>query len=139
MVSTTYHLHRSFVLQIIKQMALGHAHTLVLCVSKHDIYETTLYVFGCNIFGQLGTGHYLDDTGNGQKFLKSLLPMQLIITLESIALIHTKFFTNVSTFLADHQWIRMTNVFFVFSHTVYCNQIEQTVYVGSIATTDPFE
>lgn len=83
----------------IKQIALGHAHTLVLCGSNsNNLQKTrqmTLYVFGCNLFGALGTGQYQQDSST-QKFLKSTIPLKFEICNETIVQIHTKFFTNVS-------------------------------------------
>lgn len=79
----------------IKQIALGHAHTLVLCSNKQRADETILYVFGCNLFGQLGVGQY-NRGSSTQKYLKSSTPIQVNICNETITQIHTKFFTNVS-------------------------------------------
>lgn len=77
----------------VKQISLGHAHSLVLCESNLNSYETVLYVFGCNLFGQLGVGQY--DASN-QKWLKSSIPIRIDIGNEIITQIHTKFFTNVN-------------------------------------------
>lgn len=83
----------------IKQIALGHAHTLVLCSSNSVIQKSrqtmTLYVFGCNLFGALGTGQYQRDSST-QKCLKNSIPIKIEIYNETITQIHTKFFTNVS-------------------------------------------
>lgn len=79
----------------IKQIALGHAHTLVLCSNRPKSREMILYVFGCNLFGQLGVGQYQGHST--QKHLKSSIPIQINIRNEKIAQIHTKFFTNVSS------------------------------------------
>lgn len=82
----------------VKQIALGHAHTLVLCSNKEKRRgnETVLYVFGCNLFGQLGIGQYNSEYST-QKYLKSSTPIQINICNETITQIHTKFFTNVSS------------------------------------------
>lgn len=73
---------------------MGHAHSLVLCGSKLNANETTLYVFGCNLFGQLGTGQQIPDMPH-QKFLKSPVPLRIDLAQGTITQIHTKFFTNV--------------------------------------------
>ncbi|XP_065372533.1 uncharacterized protein ca isoform X2 [Calliphora vicina] len=96
------------------QVAMGHAHSLVLC--EGSLPNTTeLYVFGSNHFGQLGLGSSksegsLDNSSNissgssnrppddemncaGQ--VKYLLPQRLEIGTARIRLIHTKFFTNI--------------------------------------------
>lgn len=78
----------------VRQIALGHAHTLVLCGKKQNT-ETMLYVFGCNLFGQLGVGQY-QGVSSTQKYLKSSVPIPIDIGNETITQIHTKFFTNVS-------------------------------------------
>lgn len=78
----------------VKQIALGHAHTLVLCANRAAAHATTLYVFGCNVFGQLGLGQY---EHSNQKFLKSTVPRRFDLIDEPIAQIQTKFFTNVSS------------------------------------------
>lgn len=78
-----------------KQISLGHAHSLVLCGNILNTTGTILYVFGCNLFGQLGIGQQMADMPH-QKFLKSLVPLRIDIAEESITQIHTKFFTNVS-------------------------------------------
>lgn len=88
-----------------KQISLGHAHSLVLCGSKLNSNETTLYVFGCNLFGQLGTGQQVAGMPY-QKFLKSLVPLRLDLGLETITNIHTKFFTNVSVNLRFQERLR---------------------------------
>lgn len=81
----------------IKQIALGHAHTLVLCSSSisgaQNPCQMTLYVFGCNLFGALGTGQYQRGSTT-QKCLKSVIPIKFEIYNETIVQIHTKFFTN---------------------------------------------
>lgn len=81
----------------IKQIALGHAHTLVLCSNSvtPKSHQMTLYVFGCNLFGGLGTGQYRDSST--QKCLKSAIPIKIVLGNETITQIHTKFFTNVSS------------------------------------------
>lgn len=78
--------------QHIRQIALGHAHTVVLGCDAEK--REHLYVFGSNHYGQLGLGqtHSTDDT----HVIKSLVPVVLSIA-KPIRLIHTKFFTNVST------------------------------------------
>lgn len=40
------HLH-AYVFQEVRQISLGHAHSLVLCNSKDNVDDTCLYVFGC--------------------------------------------------------------------------------------------
>lgn len=80
--------------KFVKQIALGHAHTLVLCSNQTNSRELILYVFGCNLFGQLGVGQYQNKST--QKFLKTSVPIPINIRNETIAQIHTKFFTNVS-------------------------------------------
>lgn len=79
----------------VKQIALGHAHTLALCGNKKSAHETVLYVFGCNLFGQLGVGQYYEENST-QKYLKSSIPIRIDLYNETITQIHTKFFTNVS-------------------------------------------
>lgn len=86
--------------QKVKQISLGHAHSLVLCGSKLNAEETTLYVFGCNLFGQLGTGQHIPDIPH-QKFLKSSAPLRIDLDHETITQIHTRFFTNVRA-LPEH-------------------------------------
>lgn len=78
----------------IKQIALGHAHTLVLCGNNATSHGATLYVFGCNFFGQLGLGQY---EHLHQKLIKSTIPRRFDLIDEHIVQIHTKFFTNVSS------------------------------------------
>lgn len=87
---------RFFSDKCVKQIALGHAHTLVLCGNKKNANESAVYVFGCNLFGQLGTGQYQEAETATQKHLKSSVPVRLNICNETITQIHTKFFTNVS-------------------------------------------
>lgn len=82
----------------VKQIALGHAHSLVLCGNKSNVNESVLYVFGCNIFGQLGTGQYQNENST-QKYLKSSIPIRIDLFNETIVQIHTKYFTNVNNFL----------------------------------------
>lgn len=86
---------RFFSKKNVKQIALGHAHTLILCDDKSSSNGTVLYVFGCNLFGQLGNGQY-QDGNSSQKYLKSSIPIKVDIFNETITQIHTKFFTNVS-------------------------------------------
>lgn len=82
--------------QVVKQIALGHAHSLVLCGNKSNDAERTLYVFGCNLFGQLGTGYQTNDSAPNTKFIKSCVPIVIKISNETIIYIHTKYFSNVS-------------------------------------------
>lgn len=92
---------RFFTGKCVKQIALGHAHTLVLCGNKSNANETDLYVFGCNLFGQLGIGQFQSGSST-QKSLKISTPIKLNLFNEPITQIHTKFFTNVSYFfMAD--------------------------------------
>lgn len=93
---------RFFSGKCVKQIALGHAHTLVLCSNKQNANQTDLYIFGCNLFGQLGTGQYQGENPS-QKYLKSSTPVRLSIRNETITQIHTKFFTNVSVQRSRHQ------------------------------------
>lgn len=87
---------RFFSEKCVKQIALGHAHTLVLCSNKSNGNENSdLYVFGCNLFGQLGTGQYQNQNST-QKHLKNSIPIRIDLFNETIIQIHTKFFTNVS-------------------------------------------
>lgn len=79
----------------VKQIALGHAHSLVLCGNKSNPNDLVCYGFGCNLFGQLGVGQYQNDS----KWLKNCLPIQIDIKNETIIQIHTKFFTNVSSMI----------------------------------------
>lgn len=85
---------------MVKQVSLGHAHSLVLCGSKLNANETVLYVFGCNLFGQLGTGQKMAGMPH-QKFLKSSVPLRIDLAQETITQIHTKFFTNVSVSIGN--------------------------------------
>lgn len=73
-------------------------HTLVLC------NDNDLYVFGSNHYGQLGVGHDFSPDTDGalrgsndckKSFLKSLVPIRLDFS-ESISIINTKYFCNVS-------------------------------------------
>lgn len=64
----------------IKQIAAGHAHTMILSS------ENIVYVFGCNNVGQLGTA-------NTKKYL---IPTVVQLLSEKISLIATKYFHNVS-------------------------------------------
>lgn len=75
----------------IKQIALGHVHSLVLCEGKE---EEDLYVFGSNYFGQLGTGQ-TPEQGEEKGMSKALVPIKLDLN-ERIRYIHTSFFVNVS-------------------------------------------
>lgn len=76
----------------ILQIALGHNHTMVLCVDKSE--STSLYVFGSNHFGQLG----LNDPFGENLVTKSLVPTRLYLPSNadcSIRMINTKFFSNL--------------------------------------------
>lgn len=80
--------------QKIKQIALGHVHSLVLCESaSKDNFLEDLYVFGSNYFGQLGTGP-TEEQGAEKGMSKSLVPIRLEFN-ERIRYIHTTFFVNV--------------------------------------------
>lgn len=79
----------------IKQIALGHVHSLVLCESNSkDNFLEDLYVFGSNYFGQLGTGQSAEQ-GEEKGMSKALVPIKLDLN-ERIRCIHTTFFVNVS-------------------------------------------
>lgn len=73
----------------------------MLCGNILNTTGTTLYVFGCNLFGQLGIGQQIADMPH-QKLIKSLVPLQINMAGESITQIHTKFFTNVSAFINEN-------------------------------------
>lgn len=77
------------------QVALGHAHTLVLCRRTEKDPNTELYVFGSNHYGQLGLGHQREAATGRKAMIKSSTPILLKLE-ESVRLIHTKFFCNVS-------------------------------------------
>uniref|UniRef100_A0A182Q4K0 Uncharacterized protein n=1 Tax=Anopheles farauti TaxID=69004 RepID=A0A182Q4K0_9DIPT len=82
----------------ILQIALGHAHTLVLCRAQ-DETRSSLYVFGSNHYGQLGLGQEdpfgtTIDTRNGKSFLISLIPRKVLLD-EEISIINTKLFVNL--------------------------------------------
>lgn len=92
------------ILQNIQQIALGHAHTLVLCKQDNNT-QNVLYVFGSNHYGQLGLGqedrfNVTIDTRNGKSFVLSLIPRRLNFC-EEITLINTKLFVNVGGFFLD--------------------------------------
>lgn len=106
---------RFFSRKNVKQIALGHAHTLVLCGDKINKRKTILYVFGCNLFGQLGTGQYHNENSS-QKYLKSSIPIRVDLFKETITQIHTKFFTNVSHFRKEFQFIQPNFRFFFEFH-----------------------
>lgn len=95
-----------FLLQKIKQIALGHVHSLVLCDSSTDGTNTgleELYVFGSNYFGQLGTGLTPEQQQGEEKGLsKVLVPIRLDLN-ERIRYIHTNFFVNVSETQLKHE------------------------------------
>lgn len=106
----------------VRQIALGHAHTLVLCANNLATFGSTLYVFGCNLFGQLGLGQY---EHSNQKYCKSSIPRRFDLIDETIVLVHTKYFTNVSCILCVcvcyHQYKNMTQPNLTFSFfTVRC-------------------
>uniref|UniRef100_T1GX65 Uncharacterized protein n=1 Tax=Megaselia scalaris TaxID=36166 RepID=T1GX65_MEGSC len=76
----------------ISQLALGHNHTMVLCVDKNEL--TSLYVFGSNHFGQLG----INDPFGEHMVNKSLVPVKLYLPSNAdlnITMINTKFFSNL--------------------------------------------
>lgn len=76
----------------ISQMALGHNHTMVLCVDRNEF--TSLYVFGSNHFGQLG----INDPSVENLVTKSLVPVRLYLPNNadmSVRMINTKFFSNL--------------------------------------------
>lgn len=83
------------VFQKIKQIALGHVHSLVLCESESSSPDglEDLYVFGSNYFGQLGTGQTAEQ-GEEKGQSKALVPLRLDLN-ERIRHIHTTFFVNV--------------------------------------------
>jgi alpha-tubulin suppressor-like RCC1 family protein len=110
-----------FLLQKIKQISLGQAHTLVLCYEKYGNLNTSLYIFGklnyafipksisnkivfktgSNHYGQLGIGQSLEDLEQNpamsserkKNLVKCSIPLRLNFD-ENIRLIHTKYFTN---------------------------------------------
>lgn len=65
---------------VIRTIAAGHAHTL--CLTSDGI----VFAFGCNIFGQLGSGDNV----------KSLIPMKINLLNEPIADIATSYFHNLA-------------------------------------------
>ncbi|XP_029730146.2 uncharacterized protein LOC109403594 [Aedes albopictus] len=82
----------------IQQIALGHAHTLVLCRQDCNT-KNVLYVFGSNHYGQLGLGqedkfNFTVDTRNGKSFVLSLIPRRVDFD-EEVLLINTKLFVNL--------------------------------------------
>lgn len=82
----------------IQQIALGHAHTMVLCRQECST-RNVLYVFGSNHYGQLGLGqedkfNFTVDTRNGKSFVLSLIPRRIDFD-EEILLINTKLFVNL--------------------------------------------
>uniref|UniRef100_A0A182NZG2 Uncharacterized protein n=1 Tax=Anopheles epiroticus TaxID=199890 RepID=A0A182NZG2_9DIPT len=82
----------------ILQIALGHAHTMVLCREEQETHSS-LYVFGSNHYGQLGLGQedpfgVTVDTRNGKSFLISLVPRKVHLD-EEISVINTKLFVNL--------------------------------------------
>lgn len=64
---------------VIRHINAGHAHTMTLST------EGYVYVFGCNVFGQLGTGNTN----------KSSVPIKVNLQ-ERIVLIATRYFHNVN-------------------------------------------
>ncbi|XP_050082289.1 uncharacterized protein LOC126569330 [Anopheles aquasalis] len=93
----------------IVQLALGHAHTLVLCREHRGESRRVLYVFGSNHYGQLGLGqedHFgtTVDTRNGKSFLVSLVPRKLELD-DEITLINTKLFVNLARTTSNKLYI----------------------------------
>lgn len=133
---------RFFSAKSIKQIALGHAHTLVLCSNSHNdrqkSRQLTGYVFGCNLFGALGTGQYQCDSPT-QQCLKSTIPVEIDIYNETITQIHTKFSTNVSVSFSQfvcvsqcvsvglHELLHKFSCIFIL---VCYHEKQQIVYVG---------
>ena len=71
---------------------------------------TKLYSFGSNHYGQLGVGQYYElDNLAPDLLLRSLVPIEVFIN-KNIRLIHTKFFTNVSS--NDRWYLEMNNSLF---------------------------
>ena len=68
---------------VIRHISAGHAHTLTLSADGY------VYAFGCNIFGQLGTGNNL----------KSTIPIKVSLIPAKISHIATGYFHNVSEYL----------------------------------------
>lgn len=77
----------------IKQIALAQAHTLVLTFEKINGFNTCVYVFGSNHYGQLGIGFGSDDVDSKKNFTISSVPV-IIKFDEDIRLIHTQYFVN---------------------------------------------
>lgn len=74
---------------VIRHISAGHAHTLTLSADGY------VYAFGCNIFGQLGTGSNV----------KSSLPCKISLLPEKITHIATAYCHSVSIFLIQiTQW-----------------------------------
>ncbi|XP_011299545.1 uncharacterized protein ca [Fopius arisanus] len=65
---------------VIRTIAAGHAHTIVLSD------DGAVYIFGCNIFGQLGTGNTT----------KSTVPIRVSLLPEPISDIATSYFHNLA-------------------------------------------
>ncbi|XP_024936810.1 uncharacterized protein LOC107263725 isoform X2 [Cephus cinctus] len=65
---------------VIRHISAGHAHTMTLSADGH------IYIFGSNVFGQLGNG-----TNN-----KSSLPVKVSLIPEKIMLISTGYFHNLA-------------------------------------------
>lgn len=96
----------------IKQIALGQAHTLVLCYEKTKHLSTALYVFGSNHYGQLGVGQnweevysnsednqseHSENSKDSKKLKKDLVKVSFPLRLEleeNIRLIHTNYFSS---------------------------------------------
>ncbi|XP_063704570.1 uncharacterized protein LOC134833990 [Culicoides brevitarsis] len=91
----------------ILQVALGHAHTLVLCRDDKKSTENSLYVFGSNHYGQLGISQDNDtvSSSSSKSLMKSLVPVRLDVG-EEVKIIHTKYFSNlvVSTTNQLYTW-----------------------------------
>ena len=77
----------------IKQVALGQAHTLVLTFEKVHDFNTCLYVFGSNHYGQLGIGFGSEEGDSKKNFTTSSIPLRIRFD-EDIRLIHTQYFVN---------------------------------------------
>ncbi|XP_076673695.1 RCC1 and BTB domain containing protein claret [Andrena cerasifolii] len=73
---------------VIRSISAGHAHTLVLST------EGIVYAFGCNIFGQLGTGTNV----------KSSVPIKVSLP-EKISLIATGYFHNLAVSHANRLYV----------------------------------
>lgn len=76
---TTPTLVKSLLGIVVCHISAGYAHTLVLSI------DGIVYAFGCNVFGQLGTGNNI----------KSSIPVKVLLP-DNITLINTGYFHNVS-------------------------------------------